>query len=307
VQVGVGLPTQAPECDRDLLVTWATTADAAGFSTLSAPDLLTTPAWDPLAALAATAAVTEHARIMTNVLVLPLRREGVVATEAATIDALSRGRLTLGLGAGGRKPVLFEITGDPGSHSNFPDYAAAPAERAGRSARLDEQVAYLRRIWSGAAPRPGVPPVGPAPVRPGGPELLAGVYAPAAVRRATAWADGFACFSHGADRDLVAPHASTAWSVWRDAARPGVPRLVGSCLFALGPRAGDGTAAYIARHYCHLSTEGRAMISEAIGPPGEAAARRAAAVFADAGFDELVFVPMIGTVEQVRRLADLGL
>jgi alkanesulfonate monooxygenase SsuD/methylene tetrahydromethanopterin reductase-like flavin-dependent oxidoreductase (luciferase family) len=307
VTVGIGLPTQDPCCSRELLVTWAMTADGAGFSTLSAPDLLTTPTWDPLTVLAAAAVVTDHARLMTNVLVLPLRPAGVVAKAAATIDALAGGRLTLVLGTGGRKPVLFEITGDAGAHSNFPDYAAAPAPSTGRSARLDAQVDHMRRIWSGAAPVPGVPPIGPSPMRPEGPELLAGVYAPAAVRRAAMWADGFACFDHGADPAAVARYAGSARCAWRDAGRLGEPRLVGSCLFALGPRAADCATAYIARHYHHLATEGRAMISEAIGPPGALAARRAASVFADAGFDELLFLPMIGSIEQVSRLADLGL
>ena len=162
MKIGIGLPTHIPGCQRDLFLEWARAADA-GASTLAVADLVTTPAWDSLSCLAASAAITERVRLLTNVFVLPLRHAGLAAKQAATIDALSNGRLSLGLGAGGKKPVLFEITKDVSAHANFPDYAAAPADPMGRSRRLDEQVAYMKRLWAGESPMPGVPPVGPRP------------------------------------------------------------------------------------------------------------------------------------------------
>ena len=75
----------------------------------------------------------------------------------------------------------------------------------------------------------------------------------------------------------------------------------------LGPRAEEGKAAYLAKHYEHLTPEGLARIDEAVGPAGDDAARRAAKAYADIGFDELVFVPMIPTIDQVQRLLDLNL
>jgi alkanesulfonate monooxygenase SsuD/methylene tetrahydromethanopterin reductase-like flavin-dependent oxidoreductase (luciferase family) len=307
MKIGIALPTHIPGCDRALFLSWARAADEGGLATLAIADLLTTPAWDALAGLAAAAAVTERARLMTNVFVLPLRQAGIVAKQAATIDVLSEGRMTLGVGAGGKKPVLFEITKDPDAHANYPDYAAAPADPKGRSARLDEQARYMKRLWAGESPMDGVPPVGPSPVRSGGPELLAGVFAPAGIRRASEWADGFACFNHGANAGTVDEHFRHATEGWRDAGRGGTPRIVGSCLMALGPDADQGKAAYLAKHYWHLSPEGLAKIDAAIGPPGEDAARRAAKVYSDIGYDELVFVPMIPTLDQVQRLLDLGL
>lgn len=306
MKIGIGLPTHIPGCSRDLFLEWARAADE-GASTLSAGDLVTTPAWDALAALAAAAAVTERVRLMTNVFVLPLRAAGLAAKQAATIDALSNGRLTLGLGAGGSKPVLFDITQDADAHANYPDYAAAPADPVGRSRRLDEQVAYMKRLWAGEASAAGVPPVGPSPATPGGPELLAGTFAPAAIRRAAEWCDGFACFNHGAHAATVEEHFQRATEAWRATGHRGAPRVVGSCYLALGPDAAAGKVAFIERHYDHLSPEGRARIDAAIGPAGDEAARRAAKVYSDIGFDELVFVPMIPEVDQVRRLLDLNL
>jgi len=306
VKIGIGLPTHIAGCERDLFLNWARTADQ-GLSTLAVADLVTTPAWDALASLAAAAAVTERVRLFTNVLVLPLRQAGLAAKQTATIDVLSQGRLSLGVGAGGKKPVLFEITHDANAHANYPDYAAAPADPKGRAARLDDHVAYMKRLWAGEAPMEGVPPVGPLPARPGGPELLAGTFAPAAIRRAASWCDGFACFNHGANAATVAEHFRVASDAWAETGHAGVPRVVGSCLLALGPRAEEGKAAYLAKHYEHLTPEGLARIDEAVGPAGDDAARRAAKAYADIGFDELVFVPMIPTIDQVQRLLDLNL
>lgn len=306
MKIGIGLPTHIGGCDRELFLDWAHTADH-GLSTLAVADLVTTPAWDALASLAAAAAVTERVRLFTNVLVLPLRQAGLAAKQAATIDALSKGRLTLGLGAGGKKPVLFEITKDANAHANYPDYAAAPADPAGRATRLDTHVAHMKSLWAGAAPMEGVPPVGPRPVRAGGPELLAGTFAPAAIRRAAEWCDGFACFNHGADGATLETHFRLAYDAWVASGHTGTPRIVGSCLLALGPRADAGKQKYLDTHYEHLTPEGRARIGAAIGEPGDDAARRAAKRYADIGFDELVFVPMIPTIDQVQRLLDLGL
>jgi alkanesulfonate monooxygenase SsuD/methylene tetrahydromethanopterin reductase-like flavin-dependent oxidoreductase (luciferase family) len=136
---------------------------------------------------------------------------------------------------------------------------------------------------------------------------LAGVFAPPAIRRAATWADGFACFNHGADASTLEEHYRVAAAGWKDAGHPEPPRIVGSCLLALGPDAAEGKARYLARHYHYLSPEGLSKIDEAIGPPGDDAARRAAKVYSEIGYEELVFVPMIPDLDQVSRLLDLNL
>jgi hypothetical protein len=127
------------------------------------------------------------------------------------------------------------------------------------------------------------------------------------MRRAVEWCDGFASFNHGADAETVEEHFRLAAEAWKTSGHADTPRVVGSCYLALGPNAADGKAAFLARHYEHLSSEGLARIDAAIGPAGEDAARRAAKVYSDIGYDELVFVPMIPAVDQVHRLLDLRL
>jgi len=95
--------------------------------------------------VAAAAALTNRVRVMTNVVVLPLHNTAVVAKQLATLDVLSAGRLTVGVGVGGREQ----------------DYLVAGVPFDRRHHRLDEAVAGLRRLWAGSAPAEGVDPVGP--------------------------------------------------------------------------------------------------------------------------------------------------
>jgi probable F420-dependent oxidoreductase len=90
------------------------------------------PFHEVLTLLAFAAAVTTRIGLVSNVLVLPQRQTVVVAKQAAQIDLLSRGRLTLGVGVGWNA-VEFEALG---------------ADFGTRGERIEEQVAVLRRLWA---------------------------------------------------------------------------------------------------------------------------------------------------------------
>ena len=130
---------------------------------------------------AAIAARTTTIRIGTALLLAPLYEPLRLAEDAATVDLISGGRLTLGLGLGWRREE-FEVLGVPMTE---------------RGDRLRDTVAVLRQAWSGTLvtggptlPFPGVH-VTPDPPTPGGPPIWIGALVEPAVRRAGAIGDGF--------------------------------------------------------------------------------------------------------------------
>src|SRR5262249_13645755 len=153
---------------------------------------------------------TTRLRFMTSVIALPLYKEGVVAKQAATIDRLSKGRFSLGVGLGGRPA----------------DYAVSPASWWRKGERIEEQLITMKRIWNGEAPYPGTARVGPTPYTKGGPELIIGGFAPKALERAGRLADGIRSFSFAPDAEEHAERYRITKAAWDAAGRAGKPRLV---------------------------------------------------------------------------------
>src|SRR5919206_335128 len=164
----MGLPAYVPGVDGTRVVDWARQAEARGFASLGVIDRLVYPNYEPLTTLAAAAAVTRRVRLLTAVLLAPLHaNSALLASQAATIDRLSGGRLVLGLGVGSR-PDDFEASG-------------VDIHRRGRI--FEAQLDNLRRIWSGES-RGFAGGVGPEPCQTGGPRLVIGRSSQAAVRPA---------------------------------------------------------------------------------------------------------------------------
>ncbi|MGI8686503.1 MAG: LLM class flavin-dependent oxidoreductase [Acidimicrobiales bacterium] len=132
----------------ETVVAWARAAEAAGLASVWLSDhlFLSLARWggpdedqegfEPLGTLAGLAGVTGRVRLGTLVLCPHLRPPGVLAKALATVDVLSRGRLTIGIGAGWFEPE-YTAAGLP-----FP-----PAPQ--RLERLAETVEVLRLAFTG--------------------------------------------------------------------------------------------------------------------------------------------------------------
>ena len=285
MDIAIGLPATIPGTSGSLVLEWAKQADSGPFSSLGIIDRLVYPNYEPLITLAAAAAVTSRVRLMTTVLLAPLRRPGVLAKQAATIDALSGGRLTLGLGVGGRED----------------DFEAAPASFHDRAASFEEQLDLMKRIWSGEPVSDEVGLVGPRPAQARGPELLIGGYSAAPIRRVGRWADGF--ISGGiADPEQVRQMFDVAEESWRAAGREGRPRLVACFYYALGPNAARG-GDYI-RHYYSFFGPAADDMARSI-PSSPEAVDDLIRGFGEVGADEVVCWPTVAELDQVDRLAEL--
>ncbi|MEU0554406.1 LLM class flavin-dependent oxidoreductase [Dactylosporangium sp. NPDC006015] len=161
----------------DDVLAQAAAAEAAGFHAvyLGHHYLAKSAFVQPVPLAGYLASATTRVRIGFGVLLAPLLNPIALAEDLASLDVLSRGRLTVGLGAGYRKreTAAFGVAWDD------------------RLRRLSDYVPLLRALWSGATVDahgswgevPGAS-LALRPVQPGGPPLWIGAFAEAAVRRA---------------------------------------------------------------------------------------------------------------------------
>ena len=166
MRVGIGLPTTILGADRALILDWARRADEGRFSTLGIFDRFAYDSFEPLTTLAA--AVTARIRLATTILTGSLHNTAMLAKATASLDALSGGRLVLGLAVGDREA----------------DYEVAGVEYRSRGRRLSEQLGALRSYWEENT-------FGPKPTRPGGPELLVGGTSEPVFARMVRYANGY--------------------------------------------------------------------------------------------------------------------
>ena len=275
MKIGVCLPYMKREWRRESLLAWCRQLDHGPFHCLSCGERVTGHSVDMRVSLAAAAAATERIGIMPSLYVLPMHRAAQVAKEVATLDWLSNGRVTLCVGVGGREA----------------DYRAVGAPFSRRHQRMDEQVAEIRRLWSGAAPFDGADPIGPEPVQPGGPPILIGAMGPKGMARGARWADGVYAFSMNGERDEMRGMLERWRRAWDAAGRDGPTRLVGGFWYSLAPNAAEALSAYV---YEYLKIAGDALARElaaAMTRHGDDAVLEAMDAMEDAGCDELFMVP----------------
>ena len=282
MDVGIGLPNAVRGVDRAGIVDWAKEAEQAGFASLGTIDRLVYPNYESLVVLAAAAAVTERVRLVTDILIAPLRSNtALLAKQAATIDSLSGGRLTLGLAVGGRQDD-FEVSGV--------DFHA-------RGRTFENQLDELRAVWRQERG------VGPAPARNNGPTVLIGGHSDVGFRRAARYGDGWTM--GGGTPDQFAGALEQLSAAWSEAGREGKPRTLGLMYFSLGPDGERAARENLGDYYAWLGEMADQIVT---GSAKDAdTVRQYLAGFEAAGCDEMICFPASADVGQVELLAEAAL
>jgi len=278
MDVGIGLPNAVRGVQRSGIVDWAQRAEAAGFSSLGTIDRMVYPNYESLISLAAAAAVTEKIRLVTDILIAPIRTNtALLAKQAATIDNLSEGRLTLGLAVGGREDD-FEVSG---------------ADFKGRGATFDSQLAEMTKQWSGEGG------VGPEPANGKRPGLLIGGSADVAYRRAAEHGDGWTM--GGGTPDMFKEALGKLGEAWSTAGRDGEPRSMALFYFALGDDAEQVVKENIGDYYSFLGDYAEQIVNSAA--TDEQTLKGYLSAFEEAGADDIICFPASPDPDQVELLA----
>ena len=289
MKVGVCLPYMERELDRDTMLYWMRAIDNGPFESLTCGERITSYTVEMRTILGAAAAVTERVRIVPSLYVLPMHNAVWAAKEIATLDVMSNGRVTLCVGVGGR-PMDYEAVG-------------APFEK--RHARMDEQIAAMKKIWQGVPPLEGGDPVGPTPVQAGGPPILAGTMGPKATRRAAEWADGLYMWSGNGQKQEIANMIKQADACWEDAGRDTKPTRITGFWASLADNAAERLPAYVYDYIKVLSPEFAAAMSKGMDRCTPDRINASLDAMEELGCEETYLVPATCDLADIDRLSEL--
>ncbi|MEW5808550.1 MAG: LLM class flavin-dependent oxidoreductase [Actinomycetota bacterium] len=287
------MPVMEPALDRATLRAWAQTIDEGPFSSLCWGERIAFDNPESLTLLGALAAWTDRVRLVTTVVIPQLHDPVMLAKALATGDLLCDGRLTVGIGVGGR-------------HEDYRAVGADPATQTMR--QLADRVAVMRRVWAGENVTDATLPVGPPPAQSGGPELLVGTTGPKTLRSAAGWASGLAGISLDLNTATQNELFDVARSAWQEAGKP-APHLATSFWFAIGD--GTGARQQVHEHLLRYMNWIPAAIVDAMAPTTGWAGtqdelRAVLGRFADIGADEVHLIPTSSDLGQLHQVAEVA-
>ncbi len=224
-----GMFGNTPKRDVGFIKAFAVAAESLGYRSLFAPEHVVffesyeskypysedgsanwgpdTGIFDPLFVFQVAAGATTSLRFCTGVMILPQRPALLTAKEVMSLDHLSGGRFSLGVGSGW----------------SWEEYAALGVPFAGRGRRMDEYIEAIRLVWaedrasfSGDFLQFEGVVLNPKPLTPGGPPIIVGGDSPPAMRRAARVGDGW--YGWWAKVDL-APHLESLHQIMADNGR----------------------------------------------------------------------------------------
>jgi probable F420-dependent oxidoreductase len=282
--------------DPAALRSYLARAEALGFESVWVMEqvLGTMPVLGPIETMAYAAACTERLRLGCVVFVTPLHNPVHLAKSLSTLDQLSRGRIEVGVGTGGRNRPFSAFEVDPDSLvGRFTE-----GLRLMKALWTEPQITFAGRFWQLESAA-----MEPKPFQKPGPPIWFGANHPAALRRAARYGDGF----FGAGSTTTARFAEQVPIVREALAEAG--RDPASFRFAKRVYiAVDDDAEHARRRvadglqglYAHFGLSGMEAVA-VFGPP-DACVEGVRAV-AEAGAELIQFAPVFDEAEQMERLA----
>jgi alkanesulfonate monooxygenase SsuD/methylene tetrahydromethanopterin reductase-like flavin-dependent oxidoreductase (luciferase family) len=282
MEISIGLPNTL-HVPGPVMVEWARRAEDRGFAALATIDRIVYPSYDSLTSLAVAAGATSRIGLVTGVLLTPPYPPVWLAKAAASLDAMSGGRLTLGLGVRGRPD----------------DFAAVDRPIQARGRLMDESLELMHRVWAGETLAGDDFPVAPPPASGGRVPLLIGGNSDAAVRRTVQYGQGW--IAGGGPPQMAAPMIEKVRQAWQAAGREGQPRIAALAYFGLGDD--DASRTTLRTYYGFLGDWVDSIVEGALRTPQ--AIRDAVRAFTEVGATDLLMDATVASLDQVDRLADV--
>ena len=288
--IGLAWVNPAPLTKPENVVNFAKKCEAMGCQSMWSIDRVAYDNLEPLTVLAAAAGATQKIRLGTSVLLGNLRHASHVAKIVSTLDFISNGRVTLGLGFGSREN----------------DYKAVEIPFEHRGSRAVEQVQLMKRLWTedkvtfkGKFYNVENLSVGPKPIQKPHPPIWTGGSAEVALKRAGSWADGFICGSSAipdfpSTWEKIAGYARAAG---RDPNKISKAGLTFMAIHHDQSKAVRAVEDYVMRYYGRLRAD--VANTSLVGSPAAIAERMGA--FLSRGLDTLI----IGVADPDPRQLDL--
>jgi len=292
-KIGLCFVNPAPQIRPDYVTTVAKRCEEIGLHSFWAIDRVVYDNLEPLTLLAAAAAVTKKIIIGTSVLLAGIRHPALLAKTVATLDFLSGGRVTLGIGFGSREN----------------DFSAVGLPFEGRGSRAEEGLELMKRLWTeekvthkGRFFQVQNLTIGPRPLQSPHLPIWTGGGAEIALKRAGRLADGYICGSSAIQSfpSIWEKISGYAVAAGRDPKNIAKAALTFMAIDDNKQKAVDACAAYLNRYYGNVRVDVEKTLP--VGSP-QACAERIASFFSK-GLDTLIVGMTTPDLKQLDLLSE---
>lgn len=295
MRIGMTIPFMEPGWNREAMKSWALEIDRGPWASIAMGERIAFVNPEFITSMAACAAWTERVELISTISVLTMHNPVLMAKQFATIDVISNGRLTVGIGTGGRKEDYESIGSDWTNH---------------RMAKLAENARIMRRVWQGDAT---VLPkakriVEPLPVQAGGPKILTGAIGPKSIASAARYADGLSGFSMLPSIDDIKSSFEQFKAAWHAEGRPltgeGKPRLIASFWYGIDKKGKEQMVKHLERYMNFMPKEISSQLIPHAGFNGSISdLKNFLEEIKKLGADDVILVPTSTDLSEIKLLA----